>query len=385
MVLRQMVIDAVLIEGRSVREVAVSFGRSKSWVHDLVVRYRLEGDAALEVKSRRPATSPARTSDTVENEIVRLRKDLEDIGADSGPQTIAWHLHRLHGASPSPSTIYRILARRGFVNPEPRKRPKSSFIRFEADQPNERWQADVTHWALADGADVEILNFIDDHSRLILVADVRAVTKGPHVLQTYDKACERWGVPASVLTDNGAVFNGTSRGGITAFEVKLGRQGVVYKHSRPYHPQTCGKVERWHQTLKGFLAKRDPATTIPGLQAQVDAVVEYYNEQRPHRARARMTPAEAYAARDKAKPGMAEVDVHYRIRHDKVDGDGKVSLRYGNKMLHLGVGRGWSGTRVRLYINGADIRVITEDGELLGETTINPAKGYQRMRKPPLN
>jgi transposase InsO family protein len=383
MVLRRMVVDAVVVEGRSVREVASAFGRSKSWVHDLVTRYRAEGDAALEERSRRPVHSPRRTSDDVEEAIVRLRKDLCDLGADAGPQTIAWHLERQRGSSPSPATIYRILARRGFITPEPRKRPTSSFIRFEADQPNERWQGDVTHWALEDGSDVEILNFIDDHSRLVLVADVRRVTKGPDVLATYAKACQRWGEPASVLTDNGAVFNGTSRGGITAFEVALGRAGVVYKHSRPYHPQTCGKVERWHQTLKGFLAKRPPARTIVGLQGQVDEIVEYYNEQRPHRARGRLTPAAAFAARDKAVPGMPGVDPHYRIRHDKVDGAGKISLRFGNKMLHLGVGRPWKGTRVRLYIAGDEIRVVSEDGELIAATTIDLAKGYQKMRKPP--
>lgn len=382
MVLRRMVVDAVLVEGRSVREVATAYGRSKSWVHDLVTRYRLEGDAALRERSRRPVHSPRRTSEAVEEAIVRLRKELCDLGADAGPQTIAWHLEQLEGAAPAPATIYRILARRGFITPEPRKRPKSSFVRFEADQPNECWQGDVTHWTLADGSDVEILNFIDDHSRLVFVADVRRVTKGPDVLTTYEKACRRWGVPASVLTDNGAVFNGTSRGGITAFEVVLGRAGVVYKHSRPYHPQTCGKVERWHQTLKGFLAKRDPAGSVHELQRQVDGIVEYYNERRPHRARGRITPAAAFAARDKATPGMEGLDPHYRIRHDKVDADGKVSLRFGNKMLHLGVGRPWRGTRVRLYIAGDNVRVVSEEGELIAETTIELSKGYQKMRKP---
>jgi len=244
MVLRRMVVDAVLVEGRSVREVATAFGRSKSWVHDLVTRYRLEGDAALTERSRRPVHSPRRTSEAVEEAIVRLRKELCDLGADAGPQTIALHLEQLEGTAPAPATIYRILARRGFITPEPRKRPKSSFVRFEADQPNECWQGDVTNWTLADGSDVEILNFIDDHSRLVLVADVRRVTKGPDVLTTYDKACRRWGVPASVLTDNGAVFNGTSRGGITAFEVALGRAGVVYKHSRPYHPAVSTSVRK---------------------------------------------------------------------------------------------------------------------------------------------
>jgi len=89
----------------------------------------------------------------------------------------------------------------GIHHPGTEKRPKSSYVRFRGGPANECWQADVTHWALADGTDVEILNFIDDHSRLVLVADVRRVTKGPDVLTTYQKACQRWGTPASVLTD----------------------------------------------------------------------------------------------------------------------------------------------------------------------------------------
>ena len=197
MVLRRMVVDAVLIEGRSIREVALLYGRSKSWVQDLVTRYRVEGDAALEPRSRRPTRSPTRTAESLEDAIVALRKELVDLGADAGPETIRWHVLQRHGVAPAASTIYRILSRRGFITPEPRKRPKSSFVRFEADQPNECWQGDVTHWALADGSDVEILNFIDDHSRLVLVADVRRVTKGPNVLETYEKAWKRWGIPAS--------------------------------------------------------------------------------------------------------------------------------------------------------------------------------------------
>ena len=117
-------------------------------------------------------------------------------------------------------------------------------------------------------------------------------------------------------------------------------------------------------------------------QRQVDTIVEYYNERRPHRARGRITPAAAFAARDKATPGMEGLDPHFRIRHDKVDSDGKVSLRFGNKMLHLGVGRPWRGTRVRLYIAGDNVRVVSEEGELIAETTIDLSKGYQKMRKP---
>jgi len=99
----------------------------------------------------------------VEDEVVLLRKQLVDEGFDAGARTIDWHLSKRRSDVPSISTIWRILARRGFIEQEPNKRPHTSFIRFEAALPNECWQADVTHWRLKDGSDVEILDFIDDH------------------------------------------------------------------------------------------------------------------------------------------------------------------------------------------------------------------------------
>ena len=288
------VVDAVVIEGRSIREVARSHGVSKSWVAVLVARYRDGGYEALDPRSKRPHTVPRRTSDELEDEIVLVRKHLVEEGFDAGPHTIHWHLSKRGQDVPSVSTIWRVLARRGFVTPQPEKKPRSSFIRFEASLPNECWQADITHWKLANGSEVDILDFIDDHSRLIVAATVRRTTKAPDVTATFHQAAAIWGYPASVLTDNGAVFNARSRHGVTVLEAELKALGIVYKHSRPYHPQTCGKIERWHQTLKRFLIKQRPARTVPALQAQVDRFVSYYNEERPHRARERQTPQAAF-------------------------------------------------------------------------------------------
>jgi len=174
-------------------------------------------------------------------------------------------------------------------------------VRFVADLPNECWQTDMTHWHLADATGVEILTFLDDHSRLAL--SVRAyptVTMGD-VRALFAQSCAAFGTPASVLSDNGAIYNAASRGGRSGFESDLLSAGVLYKHSRPYHPQTCGKVERWHRTLKGFLMKR-PATTLGELQVILHDVVAYYNDVRPHRGINRRTPSDAYHARAKAKP-----------------------------------------------------------------------------------
>lgn len=381
MVLRQMVVDAVVLEGRSIREVARSYGLSKSWVYELVRRYREGGDAAIEERSKAHRSNPRHMSVECEEQIVRLRKELVDLGADAGAQTLHWHLSQRGGPVPSVSSIYRLLRRRGFVTPEPRKRPRASYVRFEADLPNECWQADMTHWQLSNGVGVEILNFIDDHSRLIVACEVRSTVRAHDVRSVFQRACATWGTPASVLTDNGAIFNARSRQGRTGFESDLADAGVLYKHSRPYHPQTCGKIERWHQTLKGFLAKH-PCESIEELQGVLDVVVRYYNEQRPHRSRDRLTPRQAFEARDKAQPHTLINEPHYRIRHDVLDSRGKVTLRYLGEFRHLYVGYAHRGTRVRLYIVDDVVRVVDEDGELLAEFTIDPTKRYQAMNQP---
>ncbi|MBA2444703.1 MAG: IS481 family transposase, partial [Nocardioidaceae bacterium] len=306
----QLVITAVTVEGRSKSEVARDYGVSRSWVQQLVKRFRIEGVTAYQPRSRRPHTSPQAVSGEVEDLIIRLRKELSKKGLDAGAETIRVHLARRTESSspageslPAVSTIWRILSRRGFVTAQPQKRPRSSWQRFCAEQPNERWQADTTHWRLADGSDVEILNIIDDHSRLNIASHARRVTLGPHVVASFGEAFARWGIPASVLTDNAAIFTAKQRGqSRVALEVELGLRGVRLSHSRPYHPQTCGKVERFHQTQKKWLTAQRPAPTVATLQRQLDRFGVYYNTVRPHRALSRRTPAQAYTARPKAVP-----------------------------------------------------------------------------------
>jgi len=275
MSLARLVVTAVRIEGRTKAEVARDYGVSPRWVYELCRRFDTEGEAGLEPRSRRPKTNPGRTLEALEDEIVGLRKELTDQGLDAGAHTIAVHLQRRHGTCPSVATIWRILSRRGFVTPQPKKRPRSSFIRFCAEMPNERWQADITHWRLADGTEVEILNILDDHSRFLVASEALGVFKAADVVASFHKAASTWGFPASLLTDNGAVFTAAPRGGRCAIELETAAHGIRYLHSSPYHPQTCGKVERFHQTLKRFLAKQEPARDLEGLQGQLDAFGAY--------------------------------------------------------------------------------------------------------------
>ena len=370
-------VEAHLREGRPVAELAAAHGVHPSWIYRLLARYRTEGDAGLIPRSRRPKTSPTALSNALENEIVLLRKQLSEDGLDAGAQTIHWHLGRRHPTVPSVSSIMRVLRRRGCITPQPKKRPKSSFIRFEADLPNECWQSDMTHWTLADGTHVEIVNFVDDHSRYGLASVAVPVTRAIDVAAIFTTAIERHGAPASVLTDNGCIFTARYRGGKVVMETLTEALGITYKHSSPYHPQTCGKVERFHQTLKKFLAKQPAATTLAELQAHIDRFISYYNEQRPHRALGRRTPAEAFAARLKAHPGTSIPATHFRVRHDKVDKHGSLTIRYDSKLHHIGMGARHRGQQVVMLIADRDIRIVTPDGELLRHLTLDPGRDYQ--------
>ena len=376
MVKNEIIVTSVVAQGLGVRATAKKYGVSPAWVSTLVARYRDEGPTAFEPRSKRPRSNPLATAPAVEDRIVELRKQLVDIGTDAGADTIHTHLEREGLVAPSLSTIQRILTRRGFVTPAPKKRPKSSYVRFAAELPNECWQSDMTHWHLENGTPVEIVTFLDDHSRLVLSIRVFPTTSMDNVRRLFALTCTLYGTPASVLTDNGAIYNAGARGGRTGFESDLITAGVLYKHSRPYHPQTCGKVERWHRTLKGFLAKR-PARTLGELQTILEDVVAYYNDVRPHRGINRQTPATAYNARAKAKPNTLINDPHWRIRHDTVDVRGHVSLRYLGRLRHLNVGWSYRGQAIRLYILDDVVTFATDDGEFIGETRIDPERDYQ--------
>lgn len=377
----QLVITAVVLEGRSKSEVARDYGVSRWWVQQLVKRYQTQGHAAFESRSRRPHHNPRAVAADVEDKVVWLRKILDKAGYDAGAATIAAHLVRDPNITnvPAVSTIWRILTRRGFVAPQPQKRPRSSWKRFQAQQPNELWQADVTHWRLANHTDVEILDIIDDHSRLAIASVARPVTTGPDVVDTFVAAFARWGTPAGVLTDNGAIFTAKQRGdGRTAVEITLGELGIKYSRSRPYHPPTCGKVERFHQTLKKHLRAQPAAATLAELQHQIDAFQAYYNSIRPHRAIRRRTPIEAFTDRPKAFPTGYQIPPHYRVRHDRIDAAGVITIRYNSRLHHIGLSKRRRGTKVTVLIDDLDIRIINHTtGELLRKLILDPTRDYQ--------
>jgi transposase InsO family protein len=384
----RLVITAVTIEGLSQGEAARRYGVSQGWISRLLARYRAEGEAAFEPRSRRPKASPAALSPGAVELIVALRKELSGQGLDAGPHTIAWHLQHRHQVRVSAATVSRYLTRQGLVTPDPAKRPKSSYLRFQASLPNECWQSDFTHYPLADGTDTEILTWLDDHSRYALSVTAHRRVTGPIVLAAFRAACRRHGIPASTLTDNGMVFTtrlAGGRGGRNALESELRRLGIRQKNGKPNHPQTQGKVERFQQTMKNWLRAqhRQPATPAE-LQALLDAFTSIYNTQRPHRSLPhRATPATAYTARPKARPGDRSADSHDRVRADRVDADGKLTLRVNGKLHHIGIGRAHAATRVLMLVQDLDVRIINAaTGELIRELTINPDRDYQPTGHP---
>lgn len=377
----QFLIEAVIRERRSPAVVARENGVSPSWLYKLLARYRVEGEMAYLPRSRQPHQFATQIPFEVEEKIVMLRKQLSEEGFDAGAATLHWHLAKDLESVPSITTIWRTLKRRGFITPQPKKRPRSSFISFCADLPNECWQSDFTHWALSDGTDVEILNFIDDHSRLCVASVALAVTKTTDVVATFHSAADKYGLPATILTDNGRVYTARNVNGQVAFELELKALGIDVRHGKPYHPTTQGKVERFQQTLKQYLRQQPPATSIKELQRQVDAFVEYYNSRRPHRSLERRTPQEVYDARIKARPDGIDAGVHYRIRVDRVDKRGAVTLRYNSKIHHIGIGAAHKQQRVVMLIADRKIRVLNlVTGELLRSFELDPTRDYQPRR-----
>jgi transposase InsO family protein len=321
---------------------------------------------------------------------VRLRKELAERGLDAGPHTICWHLQHRHRITVSAATVSRYLARAGLVTPDPAKRPRSSYLRFAAELPNECWQSDFTHFRLAGGADTEIICWLDDHSRYVLHLSAHIRVTGPVVTGSFRAAVAGHGAPASTLTDNGTVYTarfagGGGRGGRNALEHELRLLGIRQKNGKPNHPQTQGKVERFWQTLKKWLAAQHQPADLAQLQARLDAFTAYYNTRRPHRSLPhRATPATTYQGRPKAVPGQPRTASHDRIRTDRVDADGKLTLRYNGTLHHIGIGRTHARTRVLMLVHDLEVRVINAaTGELLRELTLDPSRDYQPTGRPP--
>jgi transposase InsO family protein len=376
MSVRRLIVD-VDLDGLNVRQFCREHGISTWFFYDLRRRHEEDGDAALEPKSRAPHRVANRISGDVEDLIVAVRKELDDGGFDAGPATIRYQLEG-RGVAPIPSeaTIWRTLKARGLIVAEPAKAPKHAGKRFVAARANEVWQTDDTAWMLADGTEVKILNVLDDHSRL-LVASVAAMTvSGAFALSVFAAAAAMLGWPARFLSDNAKAFR-------HVLADALHELGIGSRHSRAHHPQTNGKVERFHQTLKQRLRKQARASTLTDLQTQLDRFRAIYNHQRPHRALGRRFPADVWSAAPKTGPSPRPLGTPTRIYHGIVNGG---TLRVAQRW-RISLGAELNNQRAIAVVTGLECHVFV-NGRLARKLTLNPDRvdqpRYTRPGRPSL-
>jgi transposase InsO family protein len=352
---------------------------SRQTFYKFRARFAEYGIDGLKDRSRRPVSSSGQTCAEVEELVLRRRKQLLEQGLDHGPQSIQWSLQREgHTGLPSPSTIWRILTRHGVITPQPQKRPKSATKRFTFDRPNECWQSDWTEWSLADGSPVAIAGTLDDHSRYVpgLGADAGAGTS-ELVWEVMMGGITECGIPSMSLTDNGLVYTGRRFDFESAFETNLRALGTRTINSRPFHPQTCGKIERFWQTLKKWVRARPAPATVEELNDLLEEFRTFHNHQRPHRALRGATPAEAFAATEKARPADRPLPAPVFVsRH-------VVGERSGNLFIppyKVNVGLRWAGHTCDCIRDGEHITIFSGIN-LVREFTADPTREYQRGDK----
>lgn len=374
MSVRRAIVEADL-GGLNVTEFCRTHGVSRWFFYDLRRRVAEAGEAAIEPCSRAPRRVANRTPAHVEDRIVALRKELDDAGVDAGAATIAFHLEARLGPEervPSESTIWRILSRRGFVAPQPKKAPRNSYRSFAAERANECWQIDDTGFELADGTHARIIDILDDCSRVVVASHATVRCDAEAALEAFTKGAQRWGWPQRFLSDNATVFRGTLAEAIAAL-------GVTSGHSRPYHPQTCGKVERFHQTLKKHLHTLPTAENIDVLQIQVDAFLNYYNHTRPHRGVDRRIPAAVFEQTPKAGPDTRALTTPTTVHRTTVTANGNCSVT-GRYLINLG--RTHAGATATFVVTGLNAHAFIE-GKLISQLTLDPNRRYQPQNPNP--
>lgn len=387
----------------TVSAVARRYRVSRTWVYRLLERWENQGPAGLVPRSRAHHHDPRRVGQDVRDQVIDAHRALKDGGWGAGAASI--HDRMLHDGleTPSVGTIHSILKSAGLTSHEPGKRPRCSLQRFEADLPNETWQADFTHWRCRDGTDARIQTWLDDHSRMVLHCKAFASLGANDVLDCFLAACGEYGVPASTLTDNGREYTpGHERGDRMAhpFTRALVLLGVEQKNGKPGHPQTQGKIERWHRTLKQWLRRRPQPRDLDELQALLDEFVHAYNHQRPHRALHGDTPWHAYHERAKACPATLEATgglldarilARLAVRADPVlhlaetaavsDAKGMVRcIKAGTRTYDFALGKPNANLAVLVIIEqGISTVIAQETGEILAQGPVDTTKRYQAV------
>jgi transposase InsO family protein len=340
-------------------------GVSTWFFYDLRLRYAEEGEAALVPKARVANEIVNRCPADIEDEIVAKRKELDNDGLDSGAATIAFHLRDLEGL-PSNATIWRVLKRRGFVVDDPSKAPKTKGRSFSSERANDCWQIDDTTWPLPNGREVKIINIIDDCSRTLMASVAVTTCTGTAAFNAFATAAAEWGWPARFLSDNAKAFRHVLADALAAL-------GIAAGHSRPYHPQTCGKVERFHQTLKKRLATRRQRS-LAALQAELDAFRQIYNHERPHDSLGKQFPANVWSSTPKSGPAGHPLTAKTRI-HTTVVSNGQA---WAGPKLTITIGAAYDTLTATTVVTGTTADVFV-DGNHVRHLTINPNRRTQPL------
>lgn len=338
---------------------------------------------ALAPRSSRPQTSPAKVSELTERLALEARTRLAAHGWDNGPISVKFELEKLGIAAPSRATLARIFTRNGAVIAQPQKRPKSTYIRFEYAAPNELWQLDATDYTLENGKVVAIFQLNDDHARFQIASLAARSENAKDAVRVVTTGMDRHGIPQRLLTDNGTALNNTRRGWIgdlTRLMLSLGVQAIA---SSVGHPQTQGKNERGHSTLKRWLAARPTATDLASLQLLLDQFDTLYNEQRPHQSLGMKTPHERYFATPKARTPTppAEADKVVERPRDYIR---KAAPSGIIRVVHMRIqlGREQANRTFNIVVEGENIHIFDDQGTLVVTHLKAPRGTYVGNGKP---
>jgi transposase InsO family protein len=345
---------------------------------------RIRAEGAWQPRSRRPRSSPGLTGPEVTAHIVRLRAEL---APGNGADAIVAALAGIAAADgwaargwpvPHRSTVNKVLKRHGLVTAQPRKRPRSSFRRFAYARPRDCYQIDATGVTLAGGQAVVVFDVLDDCTRLLAACHAAPAETAQAAVAAVTAAAAGHGAPAIVLCDNSVAFGGGPARGQGAFVRAVAGLGSRLIHSSPYHPQTCGKVERHHQTLKNWLAAQPPPATLAGLQALLDDYRDYYNTRRHHTA-VRGTPSRAWdAAASHGGPGCLPRQDDATVHKLTVMATG--AIKVGQQRINIGKHR--AGQAVTAIRDHDRVTVYTRAGDPLGHIKLDYGKEYQGTISP---
>lgn len=384
-------LDAMLVAGVAIDNISQWCeinGVSRRTFYRRRDRLRAEGEEGLVARSRRPHHSPAAIPEPVREQVIAVRRslpatdngadfvrrELELIAAEEGWAATGWWV-------PSRATINRVLAAEGLVESNPAKRPKRSWRRFTFAQPRDCYQIDGTCHQLADGTEVVALDVIDDCSRVWVASLAAAAETTDAAIAALQAAVEEFGPPALVLADNGKAFTGTGVLPLSRparFPATVTGLGARLIHSSCYHPQTLGKCERLHQTVKKLLAATwpQPATSIAELQTRLDQVRDYYNHRRYHSA-IRGIPTHAWASAPAlGGPQHLPVQTDAQVWHRHTDDRGRFGL---GKHRRLNLTAAHKNRDITVVTVNGHLTVYDLNGQVIAHDLLDPTTGYQRL------